>query len=244
MPFKSFTPFRSTGAQATLWRHDSKGFTLLELIAALVLLGLLSAIFGMGLVAAMQTNAFSRTNVHLSQKAQLAMLRMSRELMELTDIEAVSNTSAGNDPFIIYRRIGPGNTQLPERYGMHYDPGTQNIYLYTDLNPAVSVLDNSTTAGGDVLIDNVRNLALTYYQSPQDTDPNGSWTFGTQDLKQLSSIKVELFLNRPDDPLNTQDFSTVVHLRNNDNHGGAPPGNLPATRFEYNCFITSLMVKP
>ena len=94
MPHHNHTPIRVLA----VWRLQPagcNGFTLLELVVSLLLLGLLTAIFGLGLVGAMQSHEFSRGNAQLTQKAHLAMKRISRELSELTEIETVSNPAGG-----------------------------------------------------------------------------------------------------------------------------------------------------
>ena len=207
------------------------GFTLLELIASLVLLGLLTAIFGMGLVAAVQSHEFNRNNVHIAQKAQSAIMRLSRELMELTAIEAIS-TAAG-DAFIIYRRTDSTNSRATMRYGLHFDSGSDRLLLYTALDPNITTLNSSTTGNGDVLINRVRNFSLQYYQG------SGLWTWGS-DFALLSSIRVHLQLNRPENPDVTEDFSTEIHLRNTNNYGGAAPTNRPVSRNDYSCFLNVL----
>lgn len=210
---------------------ENKGFTLLELIASLVLLGLITAIFGMGLVAALQSNEFSRANVQTAQKAQLAMMRISRELLELTHIEAVSTGS--DDPFIIYRRIDPSHDHAFDRYGLHYEPGSGNLLLYTNLSSGITTLNGTTASQADILIDNVNSFALSYFQG------SGSWVWGS-DPALLSAIGVTLQLTRPERPTIHQDFSTVVHLRNTENYGGAAPTTRPASRDDYSCFVKTI----
>jgi prepilin-type N-terminal cleavage/methylation domain-containing protein len=211
--------------------YENKGFTLLELIASLVLLGLITAIFGMGLVAALQSNEFSRSNIHTAQKAQLAMMRISRELLELTHIEKISTTS--DDPFIIYRRIDPFHDHAFDRYGLHYDPVNRNLLLYTNLSDGITTLDGTTAGNADILIDNVNSFALSYFQ--------GSETWSSEsDPALLSSIGVTLQLARPERPSHHEDFSTVVHLRNTENYGGAAPTDRPASRDDYSCFVKTI----
>ncbi|MEJ2155583.1 MAG: type II secretion system protein [Desulfobacteraceae bacterium] len=207
-----------------------KGFTLLELIASLVLLGLLSAVFGMGLVAAMQSHEFNRYNVHLAQKSQTALMRISRELRELNAIEAVSS---GGDPFIIYRRTDPSNQQSTVRYGLHFDSASHTLFLYTALDPNIGTLNSATTGNGDILINGVSSFSLQYLQG------GSPWAWGS-DFELLSSIQVNLQLIRPERPDITEDFSTLVHLRNTNNYGGAAPTTHPVAREDYSCFIDIL----
>jgi len=198
----------------------------------LVLLGLLTAIFGMGLVAAMKSHEFSRANVQLSQKGQLAMARITRELMELTQIEAIANTTAGEDPYIVYNRLLVGNDQTVGRFAIHFNPVDRTIRLYTGLTISPP-LNNFTIAQGDILLDGVAAFALTYFQG------SDAWAWGS-DPRLLSSIGISLQMQRPDDPARTQSFSTVVYLRNTNNFGGAAPTTTPASVNDYSCFIASV----
>ncbi len=207
------------------------GFTLLELIASLVLLGLMAAIFGMGLVAAMQSHEFNRNNVHLTQKSQSALMRISREIRELTDIEAI-NSSAG-DPFIIYRRTDASNAQATVRYGLHFDRANDNLLLYTALPPTIVTLNSSTAGNGDILINGVQNFSLQFFQG------SSPWVWGS-DFALLSSIRMNLQLMRPENPDLTENFTAVLHLRNTNNYGGAAPTARPVARDDYSCFIQTL----
>ncbi len=212
-----------------------KGFTLIELIASLLLLGILAAIFGMGLVAAMKSHEFSRVNVQLAQKGQLAMTRITRELMELTNIETISDPTAGEDPFIVYRRLLEGNNQAAGRFAIHYDPMDHTIRLYTNLiiDPP---LNNAKRDSGDILVDGVTAFSLSYFQG------SNPWITGS-DPRLLSSIGISLQLQRPESPNRTQSFNTVVYLRNTNNFGGAAPTNTPASINDYSCFIATVFDK-
>jgi prepilin-type N-terminal cleavage/methylation domain-containing protein len=211
------------------------GFTLFEIIVSLVLLGLLAAIFSMGLVAAVQSHEFSRANVDLTQKSQLAMTRIQRELMELIRVAEVTDDQAtpGINRFIIYERMVAGNNQSTIRFGLHHNPGDHSLYLYTDLNSAVTQLNGSTVGQGDVLIDGVENITFECFKGDETWDKN------TDDQSLLSTIRVTLDLERRDDPETNQRFRTVVHMRNNDNAGGIPPNTPPLTQNDYSCFIGS-----
>jgi prepilin-type N-terminal cleavage/methylation domain-containing protein len=216
--------------------HRISGFTLIEIVVSLALLGLLTAVFGMGLVAAVRSHEFSRTNVHLAQKSQMAMVRIQRELTELIRITEVTDnqTTIGINRFIIYERMMPGNNQSAVRFGLHYNPTDQSVYLYTDLDSAVTQLDGATIGQGDVLIDQVDNFTFECFKGPDPWDEK----FDEQSL--LSTIRVTLNLARHDDPDNSQGFETLVYVRNNNNAGGVSPDTEPKTRNEYNCFIGSL----
>ena len=190
--------------------RGADGFTFLEMIAALGLLALLTAIFGMGLVAAVQSYYFSRTNVEVAQKGELAMLRLSRELTELTDIRAID--TAGNAS-IIYERIEDDVAGQPQRVlmGVLYDPSTGTIQLYDHLAGAVF-----PQTAGQTLTDDVRSFSLNFYQGDNTWLPQS-------DIRLLSTIRINLNMNRPDSPDHPHAFTTLVFLRNTHNVGGAAP---------------------
>lgn len=216
--------------------HREAGFTLLEIIISIALLGLLTAIFGMGLVAAVQSHEFSRTNVDVTQKSQLAMTRIQRELMELIRVTEVTDdqTTPDINRFIIYERMVFGNNQTMVRFGLHYNPGDHSLYFYTDLNSAVTQLDGSTVGQGDVLIDRVANITFECFKGAD------AWDEKSDDPSLLSTILVTLDLERRDHPETTQRFRTVVHMRNNNNAGGIPPDTPPLTQNDYSCFISNV----
>jgi prepilin-type N-terminal cleavage/methylation domain-containing protein len=214
--------------------RSDRGFTLLELIISLVLLGLLTSILGMGLVAAMNSHEFTRSNTQLAQKAQLAIARITRELTELTEIEALSDENGGDEPFILYYRPSEGQEQAVKRMGMHYSPSDLRLLLYTDCTDSAP-LSSDTADGADVLVDQVDSFSLSFFQG----DTGMPWTWGN-DFRLLSMIEVRLTLQRPENPDRTQLFSTMVHLRNTRNFGGATPANLPVSRDSYSCFIKAI----
>ena len=64
-------------------QQNQKGFTLVEIIAALVVLGLLAVLGGFGLGQAINGYVLARDNSHLSQKAQAALDRLGVEFSHI-----------------------------------------------------------------------------------------------------------------------------------------------------------------
>lgn len=100
-----------------------KGFTLIEVIVVLILVGLLSAIAGTGLVAGVQAYLFSKDNASVSAKVQLAMVRINRELLNCYNCSGTSGNVASaftNDLGTRYLRLNNGNIELSSD-GTSYD---------------------------------------------------------------------------------------------------------------------------
>ena len=57
-----------------LMRKDA-GFTLIEVVLSLIIVGMMAAIAGMGIVTGTKGYVMARENAHIAQKAQLAMAR-------------------------------------------------------------------------------------------------------------------------------------------------------------------------
>ena len=72
---------------------DQKGFTLIEIIAALVIMGFVMLAAGMGFVQAVEAYIFAKENAEISQKTSMALSRMTVELMNCTEIESATSSS-------------------------------------------------------------------------------------------------------------------------------------------------------
>jgi len=193
--------------------RNESGFTLIEIVVSLVLVGMMAAIAGMGIVTGTKGYLLAKENSHMAQKAQLAMARIQRELMELTNIAARQADPA----FIIY-----DNTT--GRHAIARDDTTIKMY---NLTPGAITLQGD----GDILVDNVNNFTLDYFQ--------GANAWGGVDIQLLSAIQADLALDRSDGAGNAVTFTTTVNPRNTNNYGGVPPTATPFTAHNYACFVTT-----
>ncbi len=196
--------------------RNESGFTLIEIIVSLVLVGMMAAIAGMGIVTGTKGYLLAKENSHMAQKAQLAMARIQRELMEFTDIAATHS----NPDYIIY-----DNTS--GRHAIAMDNTTIKMY---NLTAGATSLPSDE---GDILVDNVNNFTLSYHQ-----DATHTWNFGN-DINLLSAIKADLALDRSDGVGNAVTFTTTVNPRNTNNYGGVPPTTTPYTAHNYACFVAT-----
>ncbi|MCX5831478.1 MAG: type II secretion system protein [Deltaproteobacteria bacterium] len=69
---------------------NEKAFTLIEVIVSLVLIGIMAAIAGMGLMRIAEGYVFTKQNAEATQKAQIAMARMVKELAAADTISAAA----------------------------------------------------------------------------------------------------------------------------------------------------------
>ncbi|MEW6221063.1 MAG: type II secretion system protein [Thermodesulfobacteriota bacterium] len=113
-------------------RRHQPGFSLIEVIAVLLLLGVLSAFAGMGIVSGVNAVQSAKETVDLAQRAQFALTRLSREMLELGAL------TSGPAPPIVYQNFSGTHT------------------LTHDVNLKTLALDN------DLLLDRVNAFVLVY----------------------------------------------------------------------------------
>jgi hypothetical protein len=131
----------------------------------------------------------------MAQQAQLAMSRMNRELMEITDIIAKDSAQ----PYIIYDALGGRNALALD--------GT-DIRLFSDIGSQTSL---PAMSNGDILVDEVGGFTISAYKG------SAAWVQGTDSITDLTHIQIDLVLTRVDSELGSKTFSTVVRPRNTRN---------------------------
>ncbi len=85
------------------------GFTFVELIASLILVGIMGAIAGLGLVQIADGFIFSKKNAEAVQKAGLTMSRLAREFGSASSVTSASSLPA-NPESVKFRRDGAEHT--------------------------------------------------------------------------------------------------------------------------------------
>jgi len=151
---------------------NNRGFTLIEVIASLVLVGIIGAIAGMGLVQIYKGFVFSKKTTATAQKGQITISRLVKEFSAITSISSGTATS------ITFTR----------------DPGVTHTISWAGAN-------NPLLIATDIVTDNVNSFNLQYYDSYDDPSPSPSYLPSTAmieitlELKGADDIPSE-FVNR------------------------------------------------
>ncbi len=138
-------------------RTAKGGFTLIEIIVSLVLLGILAATVFNFAGQAVRGFFISRDAMEITQKAQIALNRMRAEFTYLD----ITQTVTGASTSISYTAEFPEGT---ETNTIAYDAGAGTITL-----DGVTLIDDVATAGG---------LVFQYFDSYNGSD-TGSYSPGT-----------------------------------------------------------------
>lgn len=151
-------------------KDGQKGFTLIEMIVVLVLVGLLAAGAGLGLVTAVQSYFFAKNNADISEKAQLAIIRLNRELLEC------------------YNCSPSGSVQETITLPFSYTNVLGQRYIRLN-NGRIQLSSDGTSY--DTLIDQVSSFSMTYNE-----EIDGGITIRFQSSIQPGGVTVPEFITK------------------------------------------------
>lgn len=197
-------------------KNGQKGFTLIEVIATLIIVGILAVLGGMGIVQAVKGYMTVKENSATTQKYQMAMSRINREIGEMMTVSSASTNS------ILYMT------------GINNCVGTDCVRTIGLDNGAVKIAfgTNATlAANGDILLDNVTSFNIKYYQGASNFD---SWPTGQDD--KLSSVRVSLAVK----DIAALNAAQIIAVKNNGNLGGVePPESVSVPAAGWGCFVAT-----
>jgi prepilin-type N-terminal cleavage/methylation domain-containing protein len=152
--------------------NRESGFTLIEMIAALIILGIMAIALSSAIMYGVQNLIFARDAAQISQKAQLALARINRELVDLTSVNAVG-TNSNSIQYTLSTggefRIRFNNSQI----------------LLAGINPVVT--EQVLLGGIDAA--NGGNIFLTY------TNFSGTVWTAANPINQLARINIIIVIN-------------------------------------------------
>lgn len=199
-----------------IMKKSSAGFTLIELIVSLILMGVVAIVAAMSLVQGVKAYMISRTSSGTVQQAEYALNRMKLEFMNMDTV-----TAAGADTitFTSNKTNGrtSGTTYTFTRVGSEID--------LTVTPPAGSASTNAlitglgTYAAGTGLFTYLDNSGGAWvptegFGNTSTTNPS-TCTISNCCSSSLNSITINLIINRPDGGGNIT-FTTSVNPRNNE----------------------------
>jgi len=124
-------------------RRDA-GFTLLELVLVIALVGILAVLGGWGMSAVFQGYSLTEGNAELTQKGQLALMRLTKDL----SYAVKDGITTGTDTSVTF------NVSIPDTAG---GMSSETISVELDSGNTSRLLLNN-----DLLVDEVTNLRLRY----------------------------------------------------------------------------------
>jgi len=181
---------------------NENGFTLIEIIVSLVIVGIMASIVGILMVVGVQEYAFSKENVAVSQKASLALKRIEKEIRGLTAIDEIHS----DDTCIRYKI----ETLSPYYRAIGIRGNTIELKIAPDV-------DCDCATNGDVLADQVSGFVLSYESSA--SDPSTVSSSPPLNLSDLSEVRAILTLNLRSGEV-TKNFEVRINPRNNGNLNG------------------------
>ncbi|MFW6332372.1 MAG: PulJ/GspJ family protein [Thermodesulfobacteriota bacterium] len=159
------------------------GFTLIEVIASLIIMGFIGSIAGMGIVHVVDGYVLAKESSATVQKSKIAISRITKEFHSLTKI---------------------ADSPTPTRSSISYFRENNNYSL--DFNAELGQI----FINDDLLLDNVKTFSLAYYEQYDDPKPDPSdLTAGFSEDTKLVDIQLEL--NGPQNT--THQLKTRVFLR-------------------------------
>jgi prepilin-type N-terminal cleavage/methylation domain-containing protein len=138
--------------------QGEKGFTLIELITALVVFSIISVIASTGLVSVVTGYVFSKKNAESAQCGQVALTRMMKEL------SATDAISSGGATSITY------NSKAP--------PAQSRSLSWDSSRQALSI-------GSDALLNNVTSFNISYYRFHDDVVPSVTYSAALTSVVQV-----------------------------------------------------------
>lgn len=144
---------------------DEKGFTLIEVIITLVLVGITAALAGMWIVSVVNGYVFAKMNANAVQKGQLAMTRLAKEFIAIKSVSSDAGNTNGTK--ITYTR-------------------TDSLLITTPDYTASRTGNGPLLLNGNILTDSVSGFTLQYCDNATSCAAIGSTWSPTSRIIQIT----------------------------------------------------------
>lgn len=185
---------------------NSEGFSLFELIVVMMLTGLLASIAGMGIAWSMRGYTTARENVAISQKAQLAFLRIHKELSLLSDIKLDTTGNGSSNTCIIYK----AERLSPHYRIIRYDSGSNTLAYLSD---AACTTCACPGVSDHILADNLDSAEIKYFPTTGLEITPGAANYAAA---EIGYIEIKMAFQRTESST-THEFEMTISPRNNGN---------------------------
>jgi prepilin-type N-terminal cleavage/methylation domain-containing protein len=168
-----------------LFISTKKGFSVLEMIVVMLLVGSMAALAGVGYVQVVRGMLFTKMDAATIQKGELAITKLIKEFNNI-NISSIDpgTTNATSITFISVKDIGPSSH-------------------------TVALSGDTVIFDGDILTDQVSDFSMKYYDN---FDSTSETTYGTTWQSSRRIIEITLKLKGADDVIS--EFKARVKPRN------------------------------
>lgn len=164
----------------------SKGFTLIELMIVVLIVGVITGVIGFVLLGTVDAWTLKFNRNDLLWDGRLAMNRMLREIREVKDLTSITTASSSE-----FRFTNTGDADIT--YSLSG----------TDLN-------RTADGTGNTLAEDVSSLSFTYYDSAGDTVSTPVVSPGETDIRR---VKINLTLEKNGETFYLQSASIPRNLQ-------------------------------
>lgn len=165
-----------------------RGFSLVEIIIVMILIGIMGSLALMGIMPAVQGMVFTKANAVTTQKGQITITKLIKEFNNINGVLAGANATS-----VVFTSIKSGADGKPEVRERSVIYANNKLYF-----------NNAGSTQGDILTDKVSDFKLHYYKVNSAVD-QGSWLASTR------VIEIKLVLMSNDTPV---EFTARVRPRN------------------------------
>ncbi len=146
------------------------GFTVIELILSLVILGIIAAMGALGFTDAVRGYLFGVDNANIAGKAQAALDRMT---LELTHIDFWNDSTSKRQDGVTDSKSS--SITFAVDFGDDRASDASVTLAYNDSQGTVTL---NTGSNDRILVDDVTDFELAYYDNPSDTTGKSTYTSG------------------------------------------------------------------